>query len=724
MKAKRARLRAGIGVINVKKSVECAMLNVDGYSDETLVDVQTTLASKKPDIVFLLETKRRFEEIGSDIDVDGYDLREVRRSDNAGDRKGGGIVVYTKNNEGLLFKDYDPDIDKPEHAFVKNERKWLVLETGDFKTAFCGVYLGFQADDDRHGLWNDSIYSVLRSEIMTLRVKGYRIVLNGDFNGHTGAVLGQGVVGNKPTINENGRRFLKFLQDAGCRHINGECRVKGEWGTRLTQGLWTRQRGGVSTIIDYGVISVEHLSSVKSLFIDDEGKHGGGSDHNWLFLTLDDKFVKQTYVSNQPSRKKRWDFDENFDWSNFQRTVEDMISSIDPGHVRGLSSSSEINKLAASAASILMESARKNIGYRVKKVKTSMLSRCLPADLLNEIEFKRCLETNWKSKLSIYSSKASNLRTAEAIAYVNEAERLFLEQKSKVSKLLFERRQRHKSTILEKCSQQSVKAIRCFWSHVTSKVKKSDDIRAVVSSVTGTLKCHPEDIKNEAELFLCKVFKGSFDPIPCDKPDDHTYSAPVHSSVEGTTQPCDHPYTASPSPTLPRSDGSGSIESDPQGWLEREFPVDEVKRAVSTLQNCKAVGLDQIPNEFIKNAGDKFLTLLTYLYNEIKVSGVFPVGWNAGRICLVHKRGLREQLGNYRPLTVIISLSGLYSRLLNGRLTSVVEQHRLLGEVQNGFRKERQGADNTFILDTILWKAKSKKKKVHLGFVDITKVCF
>ena len=111
MKAKRARLRAGIGVINVKKSVECAMLNVDGYSDETLVDVQTTLASKKPDIVFLLETKRRFEEIGSDIDVDGYDLREVRRSDNAGDRKGGGIVVYTKNNEGLLFKDYDPDID-------------------------------------------------------------------------------------------------------------------------------------------------------------------------------------------------------------------------------------------------------------------------------------------------------------------------------------------------------------------------------------------------------------------------------------------------------------------------------------------------------------------------------------------------------------------------------------------------------------------------------------
>ena len=124
------------------------------------------------------------------------------------------------------------------------------------------------------------------------------------------------------------------------------------------------------------------------------------------------------------------------------------------------------------------------------------------------------------------------------------------------------------------------------------------------------------------------------------------------------------------------------------------FKVHEVEKAVSLLKNCKAVGLDNIPNEFIKNAGDKFFSLLTHLYNRVKSKGIFPKGWNAGRVTLVHKRGLREQLGNYRPLTVIISLSGLYSRLMNARLTLVVEEHRLLGEIQNGFRKERRSADN------------------------------
>ena len=50
-----------------------------------------------------------------------------------------------------------------------------------------------------------------------------------------------------------------------------------------------------------------------------------------------------------------------------------------------------------------------------------------------------------------------------------------------------------------------------------------------------------------------------------------------------------------------------------------------------------------------------------------------------------------------------------------------MERNELLGEEQNGFRKERRMADNNFILDTILWKAKAEGKDVHLAYVDISK---
>ena len=72
-------------------------------------------------------------------------------------------------------------------------------------------------------------------------------------------------------------------------------------------------------------------------------------------------------------------------------------------------------------------------------------------------------------------------------------------------------------------------------------------------------------------------------------------------------------------------------------------------------------------------------------------------------------------------MTVIISLSGLYSRVLNERLVTVVESQGLLGEDQNGFRKGRRMGDNNFILDTILWKARALGQEVHLAYVDISK---
>ena len=106
----------------------------------------------------------------------------------------------------------------------------------------------------------------------------------------------------------------------------------------------------------------------------------------------------------------------------------------------------------------------------------------------------------------------------------------------------------------------------------------------------------------------------------------------------------------------------------------------------------------------------------------IKKSGVMPKGWNRGLVTLIHKKGPRDCLSNYRPLTVIISLLGLYSTVLNNRLSEVVEQHKLLGEIQNGFRKGRGSLDNSFMLDTLLWKARVKGQKIHMAFIDLHKV--
>ena len=70
---------------------------------------------------------------------------------------------------------------------------------------------------------------------------------------------------------------------------------------------------------------------------------------------------------------------------------------------------------------------------------------------------------------------------------------------------------------------------------------------------------------------------------------------------------------------------------------------------------------------------------------------------------------------------MLVSVCGLYTKLLNERLTTVVEQHRLLGEIQHGFRKGRSGSDCGFVLNSVIWKSVATKKLVHLAFIDLQK---
>ena len=304
-----------------------------------MASVETVVGAEKPDIIFLLETKRRIEESGINISVTGYSVHEARRSNNAGDRDGGGIAVYTKQGAGIVFKQYQPDIANQDHAFVNSERIWMTLDSLTSKTAVCGLYLGCQYADDRRGLWNDAIYEVVLRESFVLRSKGYRVVYLGDFNGHIGcSPIQGGIPGNTAGTNANGLRFLNFIANTDSVNINGMCRVPGNWNTRVCEGLWTRQRGGYSSIIDYALISREHANSVISMRVDDKGNLPGGSDHNWIILDIADRFVTKKRASNNPVKKERWNITEDQDWSAFQAHIAESAAAIVGGDVDRLAS--------------------------------------------------------------------------------------------------------------------------------------------------------------------------------------------------------------------------------------------------------------------------------------------------------------------------------------------------------------------------------------------------
>ena len=685
--ARRLHHRGNVGVISTKHSLKLGLLNVDGLSPSSLEDVSDACRRQSLDICLLLETKRRYEDVGDDIAIEGYTVREVRRSDAANDRGGGGLAIYTKQTDGILFKEHSPNIADPALHYVRNERYWITTESLLMRTAVCGLYLGCQYGDDRFCDWNEGLLNTVRSEAISLRSQGYRVVFLGDFNSHIGVIQGRGIEGNHPGTNLNGERFLRFLHDGSFLHINGV--------RELTTGLWTRQRGDSKTVLDYAVISSEHLDSVESLFIDDHGLFGGGSDHNFLFLVLHDRFVQKKRLVKIPSMKRRWNSMSDLDWSPFHEAVIARLGGRSPVGM-------PVNQLASTIASAYLAAGDECVGLRVPSRPNG--PKLLPREIIEEVKLKRTLEHDWKAQVAAGGVASEVLRVAEDA---------FIAQKSKTNDMIFAHKNRNRPQIRELCSGSSPKARANFWRIVSSKVKQSSDITAVADPNTGVLKCGIDEIKEEVESHLARVFQGSFNPIVDD--------VQPHPVPAVQAQPQDHNYGSQLIPILPAIDDSTSIETDPKGWMDKEFTRDEVKSILKNLKSGKALGWDSIPNEFLINSPSVMITWLLVLFNAIKSTGIMPRGWNKGRITLLHKSGLREQLTNYRPITVIISLSGLFSKLLNSRLSEVVEVHNLLGEVQNGFRKERSMVDNSFILDSILMKAKAKRMKLFLCYLDIAK---
>ena len=86
LRQKKSKLKDSVGTVQTKGILRCSLLNVDGFGESSHSNVERVIGSNKPDVVIILETKRRVEESGIDISLPGYSVHESRRSNNAGDR--------------------------------------------------------------------------------------------------------------------------------------------------------------------------------------------------------------------------------------------------------------------------------------------------------------------------------------------------------------------------------------------------------------------------------------------------------------------------------------------------------------------------------------------------------------------------------------------------------------------------------------------------------------
>ena len=148
----------------------------------------------------------------------------------------------------------------------------------------------------------------------------------------------------------------------------------------------------------------------------------------------------------------------------------------------------------------------------------------------------------------------------------------------------------------------------------------------------------------------------------------------------------------------------------------------EIIKAVKSLRNGKAVGLDQVLNEQLKCASQNpsALRALTKLFNGCLDLGVYP--WNTTIVSPLHKKGCIYNPDNYRAIAIGSNLGKLFATILLNRLLKFREAHCPDTKNQLGFSKNARTVDHLFTLSTCIEKhVHHNGKRLYTCFVDFQK---
>ena len=81
--------------------------------------------------------------------------------------------------------------------------------------------------------------------------------------------------------------------------------------------------------------------------------------------------------------------------------------------------------------------------------------------------------------------------------------------------------------------------------------------------------------------------------------------------------------------------------------------------------------------------------MLTNFYNYCFQNGIIPNDWKKSILSPIYKGGnkLKSDPLSYRPVALISSPCKIFSAIMNERLITYFEEHSIITEEQNGFRK-------------------------------------
>ncbi len=159
-----------------------------------------------------------------------------------------------------------------------------------------------------------------------------------------------------------------------------------------------------------------------------------------------------------------------------------------------------------------------------------------------------------------------------------------------------------------------------------------------------------------------------------------------------------------------------SLTDDEKDICEGRIQLVEIENVIKKLKCNKSPGLDGLSSEFYQTFLPIVGKLLVDVYNEALETGMLSCSQRQSVLSLIFKKGDREKLTNYRPISITTTDYKILAHTLANRLHNILRS--IISTAQAGYVKNRFIGNNIRLVQDVIENAKKSNTRGLLLFLD------
>jgi hypothetical protein len=138
-----------------------------------------------------------------------------------------------------------------------------------------------------------------------------------------------------------------------------------------------------------------------------------------------------------------------------------------------------------------------------------------------------------------------------------------------------------------------------------------------------------------------------------------------------------------------------------------------VVETIKNFESKASLDINRLSTKLLKAIAIEISVPLSYVFNLSITQGIFPTKFKISRTVPIFKSGNSEQCDNYRPISLLSSLSKILEKHIDVQLTNHLELNELLYKHQYGFQRNRSTEQNLTHLTNYIYNALNYKKILY-----------